>query len=261
VVKYGYHTLQLIYSKYGLTPPVLLANKVNSATIALGGDDPDNPAVQHAVKSSTAGAIKLLQLVGSLLHHKDGEHGYQDRALLFMQQQKLELYNLDEPRKFPDVSNTRYRCYTYTAAKVVCFHGIIQDLVEHVVDTKSQQNHVELNVLKGLNCAATMTENVALALYGVSVSWPYMVMVCSSKDNPLNLLSLTKLHRKLPDFCSHIAANPHILLDPVTPISQLTIDGKPFLNEFLIDTIRQLHPEYPNLLLAISAMFSGCKVG
>lgn len=264
MVKYGYHALQLIYSKYGLTPPVLLANKANSATIALGGDDPDNPAVQHAVESSTAGAIKLLQLVGSLLRHKDGECGYQDRALLFMQQQKLKLYDLDEPRKFPDVSNTRYGCYTYAAAEVVCFHGIIQDVVEHVVDAKSksgQQNHVELNVLKGLNCAATMTENVALALYGVSVSWPYMAMVRGSKDNPLNLLSLTELHRKLPDFCSHIAANPHILLDPETPISQLTIDGKPFLDEFLIDTIRQLRPEYPNLLLAISAMFSGCKDG
>lgn len=78
------------------------------------------------------------------------------------------------------MSNTRYRCYTYAAAFVVKFHGIIQEVVEEVIDAKTksgQANHVEFNILKGLNCAVTITELVALAGYGVSVSWPYMGMV------------------------------------------------------------------------------------
>jgi hypothetical protein len=106
-----------------------------------------------------------------------------------------------------------------------------------------------------------MVENVAPALYGVCVSWPYMAMVHRMKKNPINLLSLTDLHRKIPGFCSHIAANPKILLDPTTPIEELTIDGKPFLDNFLIDTIQQLALNLSNLLLTISAMFSGAADG
>jgi hypothetical protein len=106
-----------------------------------------------------------------------------------------------------------------------------------------------------------MVENVAPALYGVCVSWPYMAMVHRMKKNPINLLSLTDLHRKIPGFCSHIAASPKILLDPTTPIEELTIDGKPFLDNFLIDTIQQLALNLSNLLLTISAMFSGAADG
>jgi hypothetical protein len=45
-----------------------------------------------------------------------------------------------------------------------------------------------------------MTAMVALALYGVSVSWPYMAQVRGTKEKIVNLLSLTDLHRKLPVF-------------------------------------------------------------
>ena len=66
-----------------------------------------------------------------------------------------------------------YGCYTYAAAEVVCFHSLIYELVSEIVDSKTKSgftNHVEQNILKGLNCAATMAEVVALALYGASVS-------------------------------------------------------------------------------------------
>ncbi|KAJ7504739.1 hypothetical protein B0H11DRAFT_1669466, partial [Mycena galericulata] len=262
VVEYGYKAVQRVYSTYNLPPPILLANKANSATIDLGSAD--DAAVQKAMESSTAGAIKLLQLIGALLRHKDGERGYQDRCTLFMREMKLELYNLDEPNKFPDVSNNRYGAYTYAAAEAVCFHGIIQSLITDTIDAKTksgQANHVEYNILKGLNCAVTMTELVALALYSVSVSWPYMAQVRGTKEKLINLIDLTDLHRKLPEFCAHIASNPHIILDPTTPQHQLTIDGKPFLNEFLLDAIAELRCELPNLFFVISAMFSGCETG
>ncbi|KAJ7437330.1 hypothetical protein FB451DRAFT_1416903 [Mycena latifolia] len=262
VVEYGYKSIQRAYSTYNLPPPVLLANKANSAAINSGGND--SSTIQNAIDSSTSGAIKLLQLIGALLRHKDGERGYQDKCTIFLRERKLALYGLDNPGKFPDVSNTWYGCYTYAAAEVVCYHGIIQEMVMEVINGKTksgQANHVEHNILKGLNCAVTMTELVALALYGVSVSWPYMAQVRSTKDKPVNLLSLTDLHRKLPQFCAHVAANPHILLDPTTPPDELTIDGKPFLDEFLLASIKQLRPDLPNLFLIISQMFSGCETG
>jgi hypothetical protein len=253
-----------MYSTHDLPPPVLLANKANAATIILSTEDPDNPAALQAIEASSAGAIKLLQLIGALLRHKDGERGYQDKCRIFMLERKLELYDLDEPGTFPDVSNTRYGCYTYAAAEVVCFHGLIQELVTEIVLGKAKSgtfNHVEKNILKGLNCAVTMTELVALALYGASVSWPYMAMVRGTKERPINLLSLTELHRKLPVFCANIASNPHILLDETTPLEQLTIDGLPFRDEFLFTAITQIRSELPNLLLTITSMFSGCETG
>ncbi|KAJ7125932.1 hypothetical protein C8R44DRAFT_874342 [Mycena epipterygia] len=200
VVGYGYAAVQLVYSTHpDVLPPA---------------------ALQNAIDSSSSGAIKLLQLIGALLRHKDGERGYQDRCSFFMQERKMELYNLDAPRKFPDVSNVRYGCCTYAAAEVVCFHGLIQELVTEIIDGKTksgQPNHVAHNILKGLNCAATMTEMVALSLYGVSVSWPYMAM--------------------------------------------LTIDGRPFLDDLLLPSIRQLIRELPNVFLVISNMFSGSETG
>ncbi|KAJ7233799.1 hypothetical protein C8J57DRAFT_1532118 [Mycena rebaudengoi] len=142
---------------------------------------------------------------------------------------------------------------------------IIQELIEEIMDGKAklgQPNHVEYNILQCLNCTVTMTEMVALALYGVSVSWPYMAQVRGgSKENPTNLLSLTDLHRKLPVFCTHIASHPYILLDRTAPLNEQTINGKPLLDSFLLDAIDQLRPGLPNLLLTISCMFSGCEEG
>jgi hypothetical protein len=82
VLRYGYAEVQRIYAAHDLPPPALRANKANSATISLG--TADSAAVQRAVEYNSASAIKLLQLIGSLLQHKDGECGYQDKCTLFM---------------------------------------------------------------------------------------------------------------------------------------------------------------------------------
>ncbi|KAJ7050444.1 hypothetical protein C8F01DRAFT_1345376 [Mycena amicta] len=257
------------YSIHGLTPPVLLANKANDAIIQLGEKDGnlttiDSVAIQKALESSSRGAIKLLQLLGALLKHKDGERGYQERTSIFMRRVKLELYDLEESGEFTAVSNNRYGCYTEAAAEVIMFHTHIQELIEEIIDGKTQSgqaNHVEKNVLKGLNDPPTMTENAALALYGCCVSWPYMAMVRGTRDAPINLISLTALHRRLPEFCAHLAANPHLLLDPDTPLDQLTLDGKLPRKHLLIPSIRLIQGDLPNLLLIISTMFAGAVEG
>ncbi|KAJ6523154.1 hypothetical protein B0H19DRAFT_1277025 [Mycena capillaripes] len=89
-----------------------------------------------------------------------------------------------------------------------------------------------------------------------------MAMVRGTKDKPIiNLLSLTDLHRKLPQFCSYMASNPHIILDPTTPWDKLTIDGRPFTDQLLLHAIQELRPHLPNLFLVISTMFAGCEKG
>ncbi|KAJ7237982.1 hypothetical protein C8J57DRAFT_1727742 [Mycena rebaudengoi] len=266
VTEAGYKAVEKMYDKYQLQQrPVLLANKANSTTIRLGKQTADNPAVQKAIDSSSSGAIKLVQLIGALLRHKDGQRGYQDRCRFFMQEHQSELYNVDMPKTFPDVSNTRYSSNTKGAAYVICYHGLIQQLIEEIMDGKAksgQANHVEFNILQGLKCPATMTEMAALALYGVAVSWPYMALVRGGdQENPTNLLSLTDLHRRLPIFCAHIADHPYLLLDSSAPLDVRTIDGKPFSDRFLLHAIAELRPCLPNFLLTISCMFGGAERG
>ncbi|KAJ7331084.1 hypothetical protein DFH08DRAFT_815166 [Mycena albidolilacea] len=267
VVRKGYTFIQALYATdSSLQPPVLLANKANDMIITVAAENAESntAAAQAAVEASSRGAIKLLQLLGSLLWHQDGKRGYQDKCVLFMKERRLELYNLDEPGKFPDVSNTRFGAYTYATAEVICFHVLILELIDEIIDGKvqsGQPNHVEKNIQKGLDCAATMTEIAALALYGVSVSWPYMALVHGKKDKPVNLLSLTDLHRKLPLFCTHVADYSEILLDPKTPLNQLTINGLPFRDHLILPTILSLARELPNLSVIVSAMFRGAAEG
>jgi hypothetical protein len=130
-----------------------------------------------------------------------------------MRERKLQLFDLEEPCKFLmsrttgrsaqlqygrsfDALNTRYGCYTYAAAEGVCFHSIIYELVFAAVDAKTNwgfPNHVEKNILQGLNCAMTMAEVFALAVYGMSVSWPSMDIGSSGRENPINPLDLTDI--------------------------------------------------------------------
>ncbi|KAJ7578436.1 hypothetical protein C8J56DRAFT_897995 [Mycena floridula] len=229
VVKYDIIEMQAARKAANLRAPVLLANKANDA-----------------------------------LCHKDGERGYQDRCVIFMKEQKSALFELDEGGKQPDTSNIRYQSYTYAAAEVICFHGIIYELIKEIVDAKAKSghpNHVESNVLKALDDPATLSELGALFLYGASVSWPYMTTVRSTKEKPVNLLDLTDIHRKLPDFCENISKNPHILLDPTTSPEQLTINARPFDDHILIESIRILVPETSNLFFNISHMFAGAAKG
>jgi hypothetical protein len=51
------------------------------------------------------------------------------------------------------------------------------------------------------------------------------------------------------------------LLDPTTPLDEPTIDGKPFLDKFLLEAINQFRPDLPNLFLIILTMFSGAGEG
>ncbi|KAJ7587291.1 hypothetical protein C8J56DRAFT_1051594 [Mycena floridula] len=205
------------------------ANKANQAVINLS-DNPDSAALQSAINSSEAGCIKLLELLGSLLRHKDGEWGYQDKCVMFMKDQKSALFDLQE---------------------VLSFHGIIQEPIEATINAKVKSghpNHIEQNVLKALNDPPTLSELASLALYRTSVSWQYMVTVHGTKEEPVNLLDLTPIHQKLPGFCKNMAKNPHILLNPSTSLDQLTINGLPFEDEILIESTRILVPETENLL-------------
>ena len=72
--KGGNACLVLFWVKNGLVGPILLMNKDNAAAASLGSAT----ARKHAEDVSSAGAVKLLALLGTLLNHKDKKKVQQD---------------------------------------------------------------------------------------------------------------------------------------------------------------------------------------
>ncbi|KAE9389051.1 hypothetical protein BT96DRAFT_1071670 [Gymnopus androsaceus JB14] len=215
--------------------------------------------------------MKLCELAGALFRHKDGEMGYQERHHMFMEARKHELYDIpkkDSSKKFPDISNTCYQSHSYAATELLVFRDDYQELVEEICDGKTKQgpNHLEGNVLKGLQDPDTLAELGAMALEGVTVSWPYMGLICSPPKGQkfVNALSpeMVKLYcNKIIPFCENFALHPKKVLDPSTPLNELTLDGEPLIDETIILTLCMLAPQLPNLNLMISAMFRGTANG
>ena len=246
----------------GRPPPVLLANKANDAVIRLG-EEADSAAVQRAVDSSSRGGVKLASLAGALFNHKSEEQGYQDVHRMFMTKHKKEIHGITWDKKFPDTSNTRYQSHSYAAAELLTFLDLYINLLEVSRDSKKKAgfNHLEENVAKGLEDASTLAEMAAMALYGNAVSWPYLNQVRGAGGTVVNLLdpSIIALHRRLPEFCSYIAANPRLLLDTHWQagvdldgtFSNITLDGKPWMDEMLVMSIQILASELPDLELMI----------
>ena len=92
------------WKREGLEGPVLLANCDNdpiiqerSATIDKGNTP--TPAQEQAFDKPTRGAIKLAQIAGALLNHKDNKKGHHD---IF---QYWQCEYMGTPFTFPDTSN------------------------------------------------------------------------------------------------------------------------------------------------------------
>lgn len=211
------------------------------------------------------GGVKLLELCGALFNHKDGETGYQDRHRIFMERRKQEVYGLspiDAARKFSDIQNCRYQCHSYGAAEVITFLPLYLELVEEICASKVKAgaNHLEENVLKGLKCPSTIAELAAMAVYGVSVSWPYLREIRSPAPGRkfVNALETVELHQSIPAFCEKVALNPQLILDVNKPT---TLDDKPYMDRMIVESVRQLQDELLDLELMVSSMFSGSAKG
>ncbi|KZT28911.1 hypothetical protein NEOLEDRAFT_1057567, partial [Neolentinus lepideus HHB14362 ss-1] len=234
--KYGVIAMAAAWEESDQPPPVLLANKANDAVIQLS-NDADSAA--------------------------DTDH--QDWHWHFMAERKKELYGDTTVKCFPDTSNTRYQSHSYAATETITYHPLYVKHIDEICDGKVKpgENHLESNVKKGLECPSTLAELGAMSLYGVSVSWPYLREVQGDGAKLINLLDLTDLHCKLPIFCDHITVNPSLLLGPDSPLDQITIDRRPYMDEQLIFSLWTMIKagDLLDLDLIISAMFAGAAKG
>ncbi|KAJ6453797.1 hypothetical protein C8R45DRAFT_1192645 [Mycena sanguinolenta] len=235
----------------GLTPPILLANKDNAATIALGADA-DSEAVERALNASQRGAHKLISICGNLFRHKDDKKGHQDLHRHFFTQVKFDVTGEHSTVKFPDTSNVRYGSHNAGAEELVTYHAAYLEFLTIIRDSKQTPglNHSEQNAWNGLNDIPTMTECCVMTLYKNAVSDPY---VAATRKPGVNHVDLGPLHTQVRVHIQKLYDNPDLLLDPTSSCEDATLDGKPFRNQFAVDSVHFMSTRLPHLEIILKA--------
>jgi len=118
-VKEGADRMSKWWEEAGKEPPVALINKFKAEARSDG-----------KVCQSDRGGVKLTNLVGALVRHKDPGSGQQDRFRTFCRNA------IGVEVCFPDTSNTRYQCHAYAAAEILCHRKLYLDFLEFVAITK-----------------------------------------------------------------------------------------------------------------------------
>ena len=122
----------------------------------------------------SGGAAKLADLVGALVRNKVETKGYPDEFRTYAMDQ------LDHEISFPDTSNNRYQCYGDAATELIWHPDFyIGFLDQHGKKKKKAAglNHMENNIVKGLEDPATRTELAVFSLYSEAISKPYAITV------------------------------------------------------------------------------------
>jgi hypothetical protein len=107
-IRAGYMAMSEWWKEEGLEGPILLANCDNdfiiqerNATIDKGNTP--TPAQEQAFDKTSRGAIKLAQIAGALLNHKDDKKGHHDVFRYWWWE------HMGTPFTFPDTSNNRFQ--------------------------------------------------------------------------------------------------------------------------------------------------------
>ncbi|KAF8951787.1 hypothetical protein BDZ97DRAFT_1778312 [Flammula alnicola] len=236
----GNAEMMLEWVRLGIPPPILLANKANSATLRKilepGGPNPLDTALsedeQRAFEQTTRGGVKTVALAGAILNNKDDKKGQGDKHVHYFQEKVDKAYT-----HFPDTSNTRFGSHGDAAADLIQY---LDSHIEylHLVRLSKQAatlTQIECNVLKALGDPATLTELCAMVLYTQAVSKPYMRAVRGPKsDNILDLL--------VSEDISHVNG---------------TLDGKEWDNPKAIEAVVKLMSSLPHLKALTVAFFRG----
>jgi hypothetical protein len=261
--KAGNAAMVLAWKDLGVTPPILLANKANSATLRgiLHPEGPDPTTTtftedeQRAFEQSTRGGCKATALAGTILNNKDDKKGQGDRHIKHFQEKVDPLYT-----RFPDTSNTRFGSHGEAAADLIRYldaHIEYINIIRMSKQTATLTN-IEYNVLQALNDMATRTELCAMALYTQAISKPYMKAVRGPKSD--NVLDLGPLHELVREHIVKLIQNPEPLVSEDLSHVDSTLDGQDWDNPGAIDAVLKLMPTLHHLKEITVAFLRGALV-
>ncbi|TFK20050.1 hypothetical protein FA15DRAFT_553690, partial [Coprinopsis marcescibilis] len=195
-----------------------------------------------AVERTTGGGLKIAQIAGALLNHKDNKKGHHDLFCWWWNK------NVWINFTYPDTSNTQFGSYGEGAAALVLHQEKFIEFMDFLKSKKGAKsfNHMEQNFWNALHYKATLTELVALTLYSQSFSHPYMCSIHAEAFCKTNMLDLGPLHHKFHDFILHVISQPSLVLNS-TDYTTATAEGQPWQSEETINKIQELAPTLPNL--------------
>ncbi|QRV88382.1 hypothetical protein RhiJN_16400 [Ceratobasidium sp. AG-Ba] len=226
-----------------LTSPVILCNKDNDATVSLAKDSTNlSLSEQRAIAVSAARAIKLCNLAGAFLY-KDDKKGLQDSHTYWFEA------NHHRFRRLPDTSNVRYGSYIDAATELCVLRDAYIDSMNHCQHKKATGvlNHMESNVLKGLNCSATLAELLVIALYGQFLSKPYLRLVRAATVAGKCLADLAELHTKVQHHIEWVISHPGLVLGLDAVAVTATLDGSDRDNPEVMLALRREASKLPYL--------------
>ncbi|KAH7345482.1 hypothetical protein B0J17DRAFT_563797 [Rhizoctonia solani] len=217
-----------------LSPPVKLFNKDNDATVLLS--DPSGKVLEaekRALSVTEGGPIKLCNLSGHAFNHKDDKKGHQDTHAYYFAE-KYRRY-----RRFSDISSARYSSFIDAATELCTLHSAYIDYMEHMRKQRAtgKLDHLESNIVLGLNCLATLAKLLCMSLYGQLVSKPYIRFVRSATTLGKALADLVPLHTRV-QVCNEGLKSP----DP-----SATLDGSEWENPGVLQALQDHEAKLPYL--------------
>ncbi|KAF8209626.1 hypothetical protein K438DRAFT_2063060 [Mycena galopus ATCC 62051] len=258
--KGGNTEMMLEWVKLGVLAPILLVNKENAALLRHVFDpaQPEDAILTEdqfrAFQASTRGGVKACALAGAIFNNKDDKKGQGDKHVDFMSHERGTRH-----RRFPDTSNTRFGSHGDAAAELITHLLLYRKIVDLVKWTKNfpSLTNIEKNLQDALCDIPTLTEFVAMIIYRVVITHPYLRQVRGPGTENTNLLDLGPLHRQI---CEHIQAildNPDLLFGPDVSFESATLDGLPWSDEQAIKAVFDLIPTLPHIKPITLAFFRG----
>ena len=166
----GHIAVMKWWEENGLSGPILLANKDNTAVLrTLDPDTKPTAAHEHALQSFTCSGIKTTDIAGAIFRNKDLKTGQQDITLLW-----FEFFG--NSFTFPSTSNNHYGSHCAEAVCLLMYLDKFIEFLEFIRDKKKTRtfNNMENNLYKALKCNSTLTGLAVLALYAQAISHPFI---------------------------------------------------------------------------------------
>jgi hypothetical protein len=233
------------------TPPVALMNKFKSIAVKSGSVLEDN-----VVGPGDRGGVKLTDLLGALVKHRETKKGHQERFRAF----SVEFLGVPRPIQFPDTSNNRYQTHGLAATEILHHLDLYLSFLQLVADSKAlgnELNHLEQNVQAGLNDPPTRTELSAMSLYSQAISIPFVRHIRTSSNASVNGLDLGQDYDRVQHHMKTVIDNPDLLLGQGVSHEVGTLYGEKWENEDVINFIRANRNSLPHLQEILIAFFQG----
>ncbi|KAF9641986.1 hypothetical protein BDM02DRAFT_3106196, partial [Thelephora ganbajun] len=249
--KGGAARLSMFWKELGLEGPVPLLSRGKEEREELMLMDPTDCELSRA----SGGAAKLADLIGALVRNKVETKGYPDEFRTF------SMDRLAYEISFPDTSNTRYQCYGDAATEIIqCPDFYIDFLDQHGKKKKRAAglNHMEKNILKGLQDPPTRTELAVFSLYSEAISKPYAITVRGSYNKSKNALDLGPIHSQIIIHLDALIQNPDLLVSDDASHETGALYGT-LWDQAILDHIHSTRDQLPHLQRALVAFLQGSR--